>query len=424
MKRERLVVLVGSIAIFALALAGPALCQVPGQTFTAKDKTEMANEQKAGAEAAAEVAKEVHLSTDKSMIARVNTIGQKLAALADTTIIPASFGNDKVYKFNYTFHVVDDPDVNAFSLPGGYIYVNSGLLALVRSDDELAGVLGHEITHAAHHHAFQEEHDDRTIQAAGLLAMIAAVLAESSQSVNPVTGEQNNSNGGLGVAVAAQYGVAGWMAHHNIGAERDADHGGLILMSKAGYNPEAMVTFMQLLEDVERRSPVLEMGIMRDHPLTPERIAAAQAGVAALGVAVTPQLIAEATEVDKFVSTPAAGGVSVIALGTHTCATLSDPDGSRARAAIALLNQDLGQGLEIREIAASQNMVTINDQPVLTVTGADAALAPGATPETIAGDIAHSLQTAVYAESFAKLPPDSPRHDQTGGGAGAPAGPQ
>ena len=74
------------------------------------------------------------------------------------------WGSSQLKQFNYTFRVVDDKDVNAYSLPGGFIYVNKGLLDYVHSDDELAGVLAHEITHASHHHMVKLMHEQSKIQ--------------------------------------------------------------------------------------------------------------------------------------------------------------------------------------------------------------------------------------------------------------------
>ncbi len=127
---------------------------------------------------------------------------------------------------------------NAFALPGGKIYVSRGLLALVGSEDELAGVLGHEITHAAERHA--------------------AARVEISRRLNPL--------------------VMGWMRAAQIAAygrdqERDADRGGQILCAKAGYDPIGIATFLRKLDALER----YEIGWSRlpfflaTHPTSPER---------------------------------------------------------------------------------------------------------------------------------------------------------
>lgn len=140
--------------------------------------------------------------------------------------------------FEYEFGIVDQTVPNAFALPGGKIYVSRGLLALVGSEDELAGVLGHEITHAAERHA--------------------AARVEISRRLNPL--------------------VMGWMRAAQIAAygrdqERDADRGGQILCAKAGYDPIGIATFLRKLDALER----YEIGWSRlpfflaTHPTSPER---------------------------------------------------------------------------------------------------------------------------------------------------------
>src|SRR5579872_2476080 len=140
----------------------PALLAVCVGPMWADDKNKAKAEDpevKLGRENAAENDKNIKLVTDAAVVDRVNRIGQEIAAVANSVEIPAIWGTPNVKKFAYTFKVVDDKDVNAYSLPGGFIYVNKGLLDYVHSDDELAGVLAHEITHAAHHHMVKLMHE-------------------------------------------------------------------------------------------------------------------------------------------------------------------------------------------------------------------------------------------------------------------------
>ena len=109
-------------------------------------------EARTGQENSEQIEQSVKLVTDEAILDRVNSIGQKLAEVAKTCEVQAGYGTSDLADFTYTFKVIEDNDINAMSLPGGYIYVNSGLLDFVKSDDELAGVLAHEIAHCAHHH--------------------------------------------------------------------------------------------------------------------------------------------------------------------------------------------------------------------------------------------------------------------------------
>ncbi len=144
--------------------------------------------------------------------------------------------------FDYEFKIVDQSVPNAFALPGGKIFVSRGLLALATTEDELAGVLGHEITHAVERHA--------------------SAQIEYNRRMNPL------AIGMLRVAKLAAYGRD---------QERDADRGGQILAARAGYDPEALATFLRKLDASER----YEVGWSRiprfyaTHPTSPERSALA-----------------------------------------------------------------------------------------------------------------------------------------------------
>lgn len=144
--------------------------------------------------------------------------------------------------FDYEFKIVDQSVPNAFALPGGKIFVSRGLLALATSEDELAGVLGHEITHSAERHA--------------------SAQIEYNRRMNPLA---------IGLLRAAR------IAAYGRDQERDADRGGQILAARAGYDPEGIATFLRKLDSSER----YEIGWSRlpsflaTHPTSPERSALA-----------------------------------------------------------------------------------------------------------------------------------------------------
>ncbi len=144
--------------------------------------------------------------------------------------------------FDWEFKIVDQSVPNAFALPGGKIYVSRGLLALATSEDELANVIGHEITHAAERHA--------------------AARQEYTRRINPFL---------IGFPRMAR------IAAYGRDQERDADRGGQILAQKAGYDPRGIATFLRKLDAAER----YEIGWSRlpsffaTHPTSPERAAIA-----------------------------------------------------------------------------------------------------------------------------------------------------
>jgi len=181
-----------------------------------------------GKESSAAVASQMGLLEDEAMNRLVQEMGRKLLRG-----VPRR-------NFDFQFRVVDQTEPNAFALPGGYIFVSRGLLALANNEDELACVIGHEITHAIHRHAATQQ----------------AMQARS----NPLV---------MGYRRAAK------QASYSREMERDADKGGQILCAAAGYDPMGMSTFLNNLGQVER----LQLGFSRgqsffdSHPGSQERAA-------------------------------------------------------------------------------------------------------------------------------------------------------
>jgi predicted Zn-dependent protease len=154
---------------------------------------------------------------------------------------------------NWTLYVIDDPGtLNAFSAPGGGLYVYSGLLAAAHNDSEVAGVLGHEVGHEVLHHVAE-----KLVAASGLEALTAVALGNDPSMLEQIA--------------AALLGKGALLAFSR-DEERQADEYGARVASAAGFNPYGLVTFFQTLEKSEGAMP----GVLRflsDHPLTPDRIA-------------------------------------------------------------------------------------------------------------------------------------------------------
>jgi predicted Zn-dependent protease len=209
-----------------------------------------------GREAAQQVASEIGLVEDRALASYVAAIGHQLAARSPRQDVA------------YAFHVVSMPEANAFALPGGYIYVSRGLLALTNSEDELANVMAHEVAHVAARHSAQRE--TRAL-GTGLLATLGVIAA--------------GALGGGGVSQAAaqvgQLAAAGLIASYSRDQEREADQIGQRLAATAGYDPSAMAEFLSSLE----REATMQLGkaprpsFFDSHPSTPERSSAA-AGLA------------------------------------------------------------------------------------------------------------------------------------------------
>jgi hypothetical protein len=361
----------------------------PAPPLSERDKKQMVDEIKQGQEAAAEIAKSAKFVKDEAENDRVNRIGQRLAAVSDTTQIPAGFGNDHVFPFTWHFHIIDDKEINAFSLPGGQVYINSGLLKAVRSDDELAGVLGHEMTHSAHHHIQELSHEQSKMSSGMLIGLLAAIVAHvPAQDMG-------------GLMAGAQYSAVGYINFHfSQPAERDADHGGTILMEKAGFNPVGMLTFMEQLGDFENRGPKVNAGIFQDHPETAERVAAISRELGELNVPVTTGAVRLVTAAPHATAhQDPAGGIDIV-FNNHMLPTLADPDGDRIPALVNKFNTSLDGGLQLYQVEASGNQVLLSDHPFIVITPNDVALHPGQTPDALAQAVCNALRSGIYSQAF------------------------
>lgn len=200
-----------------------------------------------GRKLARRVERELKLVQDEPLQEQVKQIGRRLAAVCDRK------------ELVYHFAVVQDKDVNAFSLPGGYVFIHEGLIKETGSDDELAGVMAHEIAHITARHAVKRYESSLGLQ----LAQLATVVARQPQAAQ-------------GIGIASQ---AAQLAYAR-DDELEADRLGVKYMKAAGFDPAAMLTFLEKLRAVHQsHSNYLPRGIVRPqyaltHPYVPERIRA------------------------------------------------------------------------------------------------------------------------------------------------------
>ncbi|MGZ4822820.1 MAG: M48 family metallopeptidase [Terriglobales bacterium] len=175
----------------------------------------------------------------------VNRIGQNLVRNSDARV-------------PFTIKVVDSDEINAFALPGGFFYVNSGLILAADDEAELAGVMAHEIAHVAARHATRQ-------MTRSQLANIASI---------PLI----FMGGGLGYAIrsAAGLGLPLTFLTFSRGFEAEADYLGLEYMYKSGYDPQAFISFFEKIQAKEKKKPGTLAKAFSTHPQTPERITKSQ----------------------------------------------------------------------------------------------------------------------------------------------------
>ena len=316
---------------------------------------------KQGDEAAAdfEKSKNVKLLDRKSSPAakitldKLNAMAKKLGAVSPRPDVA------------YSVKVVEDKDVNAFTLPGGRIYIYRGLLDMTASDDEIAGVLAHEIGHNTRLHAMRGAKLNKKFGWVNLLALAGMLVGGSS---NDGRSPSNTAN----LAAFSQYMLVGIMNGYGVGFEKEADKAAIPMMEKAGYNPSAMVTFMERLELQQKRMPQLTLGIFQTHPPSDERADAARAEMKAEGIAFAPREVAgglQAVAAQK-------DGRWNVTLGEVKLLELAPAPDAKTRAdqAATRTNALLRDGLKAWEMNAKNGQLIARGQMLASASSADTKL--------------------------------------------------
>jgi beta-barrel assembly-enhancing protease len=217
-----------------------------------------------GKQYAQEVEATSKLVRDPVITEYVNRIGQTLVRNSDAQV-------------PFTIKVVDSDEVNAFALPGGFFYVNSGLILAADEESELAGVMAHEIAHVAARHATRQ--------------------LTRAQWANIGTIPLIFVGGGIGYAIRSAAGIGipmGFLAFSR-GFESEADYLGLQYMYKAGYDPNAYVNFFEKLQAREKKKPGTFARAFSTHPQTPDRITKSQEEISKI-LPARPQYIVTTSE--------------------------------------------------------------------------------------------------------------------------------
>jgi predicted Zn-dependent protease len=223
-----------------------------------------------GKEYAQQVEASVKLVQDPVVTEYVNRIGQNLVRNSDAQV-------------PFTIKVIDSDEVNAFALPGGFFYVNSGLILAADEEAELAGVMAHEIAHVAARHATRQ--------------------ITRAQWANIGTIPLIFVGGGIGYAVRSAAGLALPMTFLSFsrGFEAEADYLGLQYMYKTGYDPQAFISFFEKLQAKEKKKPGTLSRAFSTHPQTPDRIEKSQEEIGKI-LPARPQYLVSTSEFDDVKS--------------------------------------------------------------------------------------------------------------------------
>ncbi len=204
-----------------------------------------------GKQLAQEVERSSKLIDDPIVTEYVNRVGQNLVRNSDARV-------------PFTIKVIDSDEVNAFALPGGFFYVNSGLILRAQEESELAGVMAHEISHVCARHGTKNATKGELMQ----LATIPLIL------LGPGGWAGYGIYQGLNLAIPVTY------LKFSRDAEREADYLGIQYMYKTGYDPNSYVTFFERIQADEKRRPGTIPKVFSTHPPTPERIENTQKEIA------------------------------------------------------------------------------------------------------------------------------------------------
>ena len=198
---------------------------------------------------ATEIEKSTKFITDPVVVEYVNRVGQNIVKNSDC-------------KVPFTIKVIDSDEINAMALPGGFFYVNSGLILNADEEAELAGVMAHETAHVCAHHAVREQTRMNYAQ----VGMIPLIFIGGWT--------------GYGIYEAASLAVPMTFLKFSREFESQADYLGVQYMYRAGYDPQAFIAFFEKVQALEKRKPGMVAKAFSDHPQTPDRILHSQEEIA------------------------------------------------------------------------------------------------------------------------------------------------
>jgi predicted Zn-dependent protease len=247
-------VLLGTALIFAglatIAVAAEFNLRPGFNLFTVDQDLEV------GKEDAAQVDKQLPILNDATATRYVNELGKRLSG----------FAPDNKPQYAWQFKVVNSPDINAFALPGGFIYVNRATIESAEDEAQLAGVIAHEEGHVVLRHGTHQASETMLVQAP--LAILGGFFGQSGSFMSTL------AQYGIG------FGVQSIMLHNSRSMEAQADSVGTYILYQAGYDPHAMAQFFEI---IEKKYPQRTIQFFSDHPNPGNRIKAVDEEIPTLG---------------------------------------------------------------------------------------------------------------------------------------------
>ena len=278
--RQRLAaaVLLPALALALACPAPPAQAQIsmPALGGDGDDSLPVSAERRLGEQTMREVRRDPAYLDDPVLLAYVQSIWAPLRAAAERR---GDIGEDLRTQFPWEVFLVRDRSVNAFALPGGYVGVHLGLIAVTGSRDELASVLAHELSHVSQRHIARSVGSAGRQSALGIAAMILGVLAAS---------RANNADMAQAAIVGGQAAMIQGQLNFSRDMEREADRIGFGVLRDAGFAPAGMARMFEKLDQASRLNDSGLYPYLRSHPLTIERVSEARARVGFAPAAAEP----------------------------------------------------------------------------------------------------------------------------------------
>jgi beta-barrel assembly-enhancing protease len=351
----------------------------PDQTFPPTS-----DEVKLGAKVAKDIESQYRVVTDPAQVERVARVGEALSRFVERQDL------------EYHFKILSVGVVNSFAIPGGWVYITEGMMRFIRSDDELAAVLAHELTHINHRHYYIQAARSRNMTPLLVLAAALSVLARSPAPL-------------MGVGA----GATGAMSSYQRDLEKDADLTGISYLTKTAYSPVGMLTLMEHLAQSERLSGMPDdLGIYQDHPRPADRVTYIYNDLSQRAIPIVRRTAEGCLKLSLAPQTPEGTRAVTIQVDGQPVLTLTATvDGQapaeRARAVMARLDAFFNRDpapYDVRAVNVLDGWSIVGSETVLfDVTSSDAALlqvSPRELAEDVRARLAQVISAAPYNRKF------------------------